>query len=128
MEPLIGYIHSTESLGTVDGPGIRYVVFMQGCPMRCQYCHNPDSWAIGKGTPKTSDEILQDMEKYRAFMKNGGLTVSGGEPMLQAEFVTELFKKAKDRGFHTALDTSGVLFDPRHPEKTDPLLKVTDLQ
>ena len=127
MEPLIGYSHSTESLGTVDGPGIRYVVFMQGCPMRCQYCHNPDSWAIGKGTPKTSDEILQDMEKYRAFMKNGGLTVSGGEPMLQAEFVTELFKKAKDRGFHTALDTSGVLFDPRHPEKTDPLLKVTDL-
>lgn len=124
---MIGYIHSTESLGTVDGPGIRYVVFMQGCPMRCQYCHNPDSWAIGRGEPKTAEEILRECEKYKAFMKNGGLTVSGGEPMLQPAFVAELFKKAKEKGIHTALDTSGVLFDPQRPHKTDPLLDVTDL-
>ena len=124
---MVGYIHSTESFGTVDGPGIRYVVFMQGCPMRCRYCHNPDSWAVGKGKPITADEILAEIEKYREFLKNGGLTGSGGEPMLQMEFVTELFAKAKVRGIHTALDTSGITFDPEHPERVDALLAVTDL-
>ncbi len=124
---MIGYIHSTESFGTVDGPGIRYVIFMQGCPMRCLYCHNPDTWAVGRGTPMTAGELISEVEKVREFLRNGGITVSGGEPMLQQEFVTELFTQAKEHGFHTALDTSGILFDPEAPEKVDPLLDVTDL-
>lgn len=95
--------------------------------MRCLYCHNPDSWAIGKGTPRTPEEILEEVRRYREFLKNGGITVSGGEPMLQREFVTELFRKAKEQGIHTALDTSGVLFNPEDPEAVDELLKVTDL-
>ena len=127
MAELVGYIHSTESFGTVDGPGIRYVVFMQGCPMRCLYCHNPDSWVIGKGEARSAEEIISEIRKYRPFLKNGGLTVSGGEPMLQQEFVTHLFELARKEGIHTALDTSGILFDPIHPEKVDPLLRVTDL-
>ena len=124
---MTGYIHSTESFGTVDGPGIRYVIFMQGCPMRCLYCHNPDTWAVGRGTPMTAGELIGEVEKVREFLKNGGITVSGGEPMLQQEFVTELFTQAKAHGFHTALDTSGILFDPKAPEKVAPLLDVTDL-
>ena len=127
MSDPVGYIHSTESFGTVDGPGIRYVVFMQGCPMRCLYCHNPDSWAVDRGEERRAGEIIEEIQKYRPFLKNGGLTVSGGEPMMQREFVTCLFRMAKEKGIHTALDTSGVLFDPACPEKTDPLLDVTDL-
>ena len=111
----------------MDGPGIRYVIFMQGCPMRCLYCHNPDTWAVGRGTPMTAGELIGEVEKVREFLKNGGITVSGGEPMLQQEFVTELFTQAKAHGFHTALDTSGILFDPEAPEKVEPLLDVTDL-
>lgn len=95
--------------------------------MRCLYCHNPDTWAVGRGTPMTAGELISEVEKVREFLKNGGITVSGGEPMLQQEFVTELFTQAKAHGFHTALDTSGILFDPKAPEKVDPLLDVTDL-
>lgn len=95
--------------------------------MRCLYCHNPDTWAVGRGTPMTAGELISEVEKVREFLKNGGITVSGGEPMLQQEFVTELFTQAKAHGFHTALDTSGILFDPEAPEKVDPLLDVTDL-
>lgn len=95
--------------------------------MRCLYCHNPDTWAVGRGTPMTAGELIGEVEKVREFLKNGGITVSGGEPMLQQEFVTELFTQAKARGFHTALDTSGILFDPKAPEKVAPLLDVTDL-
>lgn len=95
--------------------------------MRCLYCHNPDTWSVGRGTPMTAGELISEVEKVREFLKNGGITVSGGEPMLQQEFVTELFTQAKARGFHTALDTSGILFDPKAPEKVAPLLDVTDL-
>ena len=95
--------------------------------MRCLYCHNPDTWAVGRGTPMTAGELIGEVEKVREFLKNGGITVSGGEPMLQQEFVTELFTQAKAHGFHTALDTSGILFDPKAPEKVVPLLDVTDL-
>ena len=95
--------------------------------MRCLYCHNPDTWAVGRGTPMTAGELIGEVEKVREFLKNGGITVSGGEPMLQQEFVTELFAQAKAHGFHTALDTSGILFDPKATEKVAPLLDVTDL-
>lgn len=122
-----GYIHSTESFGTVDGPGIRFVIFLQGCPMRCLYCHNPDTWEPGEGTKRSTDELLNEYESYRPFLKNGGLTVTGGEPLLQIDFVTELFMKAKARGIHTCLDTSGITYTPEHTEKFDALMKVTDL-
>ncbi|MBQ4069388.1 MAG: pyruvate formate lyase-activating protein [Lachnospiraceae bacterium] len=128
---MIGYIHSIETFGTVDGPGVRYVVFLQGCPMRCKYCHNPDTW-LPENYQKTStvDEILNDYERYIPFLKNGGLTVTGGEPMMQLEFVTDLFKKAKEKNIHTCLDTSGVTFNPHSEEnvtKVNELLKYTDL-
>ena len=104
---MVGYIHSTESFGTVDGPGIRYVIFMQGCPLRCIYCHNPDTWKIGSGKPVTADELLSEYRKNAPFYKNGGITVTGGEPLLQLDFLIELFKKAKKEGIHTAMETSG---------------------
>ena len=124
-----GYIHSTESFGTVDGPGIRYVVFLQGCPMRCQYCHNPDTWEFGKGTPTEASEILADVLRYRSFMKQGGITVTGGEPLAQIEFVTELFTLAKAEGIHTCIDSSGIMFrnSAEYLAKLDPLLALTDL-
>lgn len=122
-----GRIHSIETLGTVDGPGVRFVLFMQGCPMRCLYCHNPDTWDTGGGTIVDTDEILQKYEGCRNFLKNGGLTVTGGEPLLQIEFVTELFMKAKQRGIHTCLDTSGIVFNKDRTEDFDNLIKYTDL-
>ncbi|MBR3771104.1 MAG: 4Fe-4S cluster-binding domain-containing protein, partial [Clostridium sp.] len=88
-----GYIHSLESFGTVDGPGTRFVVFFQGCPMRCLYCHNPDTWTPNEGTVMTVDQIMTEMLRNRSFYKNGGLTVTGGEPLMQLPFVTKLFKK-----------------------------------
>ena len=124
---MTGRIHSFESFGTVDGPGIRFVVFMQGCPMRCLYCHNPDTWA-GGGKVFSAGEVAQTALKYKSyFTGGGGVTVSGGEPMLQADFVCELFKILKSHGVHTALDTSGVLFDAEDIHKFDELLSVTDL-
>jgi len=123
----LGRIHSLESMGTVDGPGIRLVVFVQGCPMRCLYCHNPDTWGFGGGTMMSVDEILALYERNAPFYKQGGITVTGGEPLMQKEFVAELFHAAKEKGIHTCLDTSGIAYDPRHPEKMDELLGVTDL-
>ena len=126
MEKIFGNIHSIETCGTVDGPGIRFVVFMQGCPMRCLYCHNPDTWDTKENQKMSVNEILDKYENVKEFCK-GGLTVTGGEPLLQADFVTELFKKAKDIGIHTALDTSGILFNPDKKNMYDELLEYTDL-
>lgn len=129
-EKLEGYIHSFESFGTVDGPGIRFVVFMQGCPLRCKYCHNPDTWTKG-GTAYTAEQVCAEALKYRNYFGDtGGVTVSGGEPLLQMDFVTELFEKLKGKGIHTALDTSGYMFDPENPEsvkKHKALIRFTDL-
>ena len=127
---MTGKIHSIETFGTVDGPGIRYVVFFQGCPMRCKYCHNPDTWNISYGSEKTVTEILDDYEKYKPFLRKGGLTATGGEPLMQIDFLTELFEEAKKRNIHTCLDTSGITFNGENPEllaKFDRLTKSTDL-
>ena len=125
-EDIIGNIHSVESCGTVDGPGIRFVVFTQGCPMRCQYCHNPDTWEFKDNQKVTADEILAQYDGVKEFC-TGGITVTGGEPMCQMDFVTELFKKAQAKGINTALDTSGVMFKPDNKEKLDELLKYTSV-
>ncbi|MCY1152398.1 MAG: pyruvate formate-lyase-activating protein [Pleomorphochaeta sp.] len=123
----MGYIHSIETFGTVDGPGIRFVVFLQGCPLRCLYCHNPDSWKKNAGTEMTVDEILNQYERNIDFYKNGGLTATGGEPLFQLDFLTKLFVEAKKRGIHTCLDTSAGCFDENNLEKYDLLLENTDL-
>jgi pyruvate formate lyase activating enzyme len=122
-----GYIHSTESFGTVDGPGIRFVVFMQGCPMRCLYCHNPDTWRTYGGTEVSVEDIVKQYLACKEFMKGGGITVTGGEPLLQIGFVTELFEECRRRGIHTCLDTSGVTFTPEDTSKFDRLVECTDL-
>lgn len=128
MENLKGHIHSLESFGTVDGPGTRYVIFFQGCPMRCRYCHNPDTWKMNGGKEMTADEILEKMEDVREFIRNGGITATGGEPLMQIDFLTELFRKAKEEhGFHTCLDTSGITFTKAAVSKYDELMKYTDL-
>lgn len=106
---LTGYVHSIETCGTVDGPGIRYVAFFQGCPLRCKFCHNPDTWKKYEGKQYTVDALLQDILKYRNFIKNGGVTLSGGEPLLQADFAAELLRRCKEEGLHTAVDTSGAI-------------------
>ena len=127
---MTGYIHSKESFGTVDGPGIRYVLFMQGCPLRCIYCHNPDTWEIGKGEKITPEEVLEEFNKNRSFYSKGGITVTGGEPLLQVDFLTELFKKAKAENIHTCIDTSGITYNtdnPAYMQKLDELMKYTDL-
>ena len=131
---MIGRVHSVESFGTVDGPGIRMVIFLSGCPMRCLYCHNPDTWDPKGGTPMTVEEILAQFEQARPFYKKGGITVSGGEPLMQIRFVTELFEAARARNIHTCLDTAGagkgdykailantdlVLFDVKHEDPDD---------
>ncbi len=124
-----GYIHSFETFGTVDGPGIRFVVFMQGCPMRCKYCHNPDSQKFGAGTKFSAEEVAKKVLKYKSYL-TGGVTVSGGEPLMQTEFVTELFSYLKAQGIHTALDTSAAGFDRENQsylKKIKELLKYTDL-
>lgn len=124
----MGRIHSLESFGTVDGPGIRYVVFFQGCPMRCKYCHNPDTWNLNGGKEMTADEILKKADGVREYLKGGGITATGGEPLMQIDFLTELFKTAKSvYGFHTCLDTSGIVFSESKKEKFDELIKYTDL-
>lgn len=112
-----GWIHSVESFGTVDGPGLRMVIFLQGCPMRCAYCHNPDTWEEKRGTLMSSEELIEKFLRNRSYYKNGGITVSGGEPLLQTAFVTDLFRKAKAEGISTCLDTSGVMFPYRKTEK-----------
>ena len=104
-----GRIHSLESFGTVDGPGIRFVVFMQGCPLRCQFCHNPDTWDPQGDCQyeMTPDELVAEVVRYRSFIQSGGVTVSGGEPLMQASFVRAFFERCQQEGLHTALDTSG---------------------
>ena len=123
---ILGNIHSIETCGTVDGPGIRFVVFTQGCPMRCLYCHNPDTWEDKTNQLISADEILEKYESVKEFCK-GGITVTGGEPLKQIDFVTDLFKKAKEKGIHTALDTSGILFNKEKTKEFDFLLEYTDL-
>ena len=121
---MTGRIHSIQTLGTVDGPGVRFVLFMQGCPLRCGCCHNPDTWDPHAGTEETAADILKKVTRYRTYFgKEGGLTVSGGEPLLQAAFVRELFTLCKKEGIHTALDTAGCLWN----EEIAALLDVTDL-
>lgn len=123
---MIGKIHSTESFGTVDGPGIRFVVFMQGCSLKCKYCHNRDTWDTNSGTTISVSELVKEVLKYKTYIdnSNGGVTVSGGEPLLQTEFVTEFFKELKKLNIHTALDTAGSL---PISDKLKELLKYTDL-
>ncbi len=125
-----GFIHSVESFGTVDGPGVRLVIFFQGCPMRCLYCHNPDTWETGRGQEMTAAELIELFNKNRAFYNNGGITVTGGEPLLQIDFLLELFTLAKEQGINTCIDTSGVTFTPSDSEyrrKLDRLTELTDL-
>ena len=126
MKEILGKIHSIETCGTVDGPGIRFVVFLQGCPMRCAYCHNPDSWTYETDNLVSVEEILEKYNGVKEFC-TGGITVTGGEPLVQIDFVTELFKKAQEKNIHTALDTSGILFNRENTEKIDELLNYTSL-
>lgn len=125
-----GYIHSTESFGSVDGPGVRFVIFTTGCAMRCQFCHNPDTWNMKAGTPHTADDLIKKALRYRSYWgSEGGITVSGGEPLMQIDFLTELFQKAKAAGIHTTLDTSGNPFTREEPffGKFCKLMEYTDL-
>ena len=122
-----GRIHSLESFGAVDGPGVRYVVFFQGCPLRCAYCHNPDTWDFADGVETDTDEIIEKFMRNRSFYSTGGVTATGGEPMAQIDFLTELFEKLTEQGVHTCLDTSGVMFNPENTEKVDKLLQFTSL-
>ncbi len=120
-----GRVHSIETFGTVDGPGIRFILFMQGCPLRCKYCHNRDTWDPKSGKEYTTDEIIAEASKYKSYMdaSGGGITASGGEATLQPEFLTELFAKAKKNNIHTCLDTSGFV----NIDVVDPILDNTDL-
>lgn len=127
---MIGKVHSIETFGAVDGPGIRFVVFLKGCQMRCQYCHNPDTWTTDGAEEISADDLLKKALRYRGYWgKQGGITVSGGEALLQLEFITEFFTKAKEKGIHTALDTSGQPFknEPEYLERFRKLMAVTDL-
>jgi len=130
MEKLLGRIHSLESFGTLDGPGIRFVIFLQGCPMRCLYCHNPDTWSTKGGTEMSAEELIAEYQKNAAFYSRGGITVSGGEPLLQIDFLLELFRLAKEKNIHTCIDTSGITYTEELTEyrkKLDELLSLTDL-
>lgn len=122
----MGLVHSFETFTTVDGPGIRFILFLSNCPLRCKYCHNPDTWAC-KGKEYSVDDIVNEILKYKNYYKNGGVTISGGEPLLQIDFVIEIFKKLKKYNMHTAIDTSGITFNENQIEKFDELNKYTDL-
>ena len=124
MKELIkGRISSFQTLGTLDGPGVRFVAFSQGCPLRCVCCHNPETWDKNSGKQYTAKEVVERAERYKEYFgKEGGITVSGGEPLLQAEFVTEIFKQAREKGVNTCLDTSGCIIN----ENTEELLNYTD--
>ena len=125
-----GRIHSLESFGTVDGPGIRYVVFVQGCPMRCAYCHNPDTWPMTGGTMMEPSEIIENYERNAGFYRTGGITVTGGEPLMQIDFLIELFTLAKKKNIHTCIDSSGIAFNRKNTallDKFDRLMPLTDL-
>ncbi len=126
-----GRIHSLESFGTVDGPGTRFVVFVQGCPMRCAYCHNPDTWEINGGTLMEPSYIIEQYERNSPFYANGGgITVTGGEPLMQVDFLIDLFTLAKGKNIHTCIDTSGIAYNPDNAPllaKLDRLMELTDL-
>mgnify|MGYP000936396917 FL=1 len=125
-----GAVHSMESFGSVDGPGVRFVIFLQGCRMRCQFCHNPDTWSTNSENMVTSDDLLERALRYRSYWgKDGGITVSGGEPLLQIDFLIDFFQKAKKAGIHTVLDTAGSVFNRNETflKKFDTLMAVTDL-
>ena len=123
-DKIMGRIHSFQSLGTVDGPGVLSVIFMQGCPLRCVCCHNPDTWDFAGGEEKSSDELVDRILRYKAYYgEGGGITVSGGEPLMQTEFLLELFKKLKNYGINTALDTSGCVLN----DDVKKLLQYTDI-
>ena len=129
-ETPVGYVHSLESFGSIDGPGVRYLIFLAGCSMRCQYCHNPDTWDIRTGTPCTADEILEKAVRYRPYWSSkGGITISGGDPLLQMDFLLDLCKKAKADNIHVTIDTSGQPFTRRAPffDKFKQLMKYVDL-
>jgi pyruvate formate lyase activating enzyme len=122
---LSGYIHSYETMGTVDGPGMRFVLFLTGCPLRCQYCHNPDTWRLQNGSRTTVDDVMDEIGKYADFLieSDGGITISGGEPLVQPKFLAHILRRCKEIGLHTALDTSGFL----GRRMTDAMLADTDL-
>ncbi len=128
---MIGKIHSFFAGGTVDGPGIRYVIFVKGCPLRCKYCHNPDTWTMEGAEEHTPEDIVREALRYKGyFSTGGGVTITGGEPLVQIDFVTEVFKLLKEQNVHTALDTSGILFkkdDIECVKKFDTLMEYTDL-
>ncbi len=129
-EETVGYLHSIETFGTVDGPGIRFVAFMQGCRLRCAFCHNPDTWNLGGGTPYTAKELVNKALDYRAYWGDeGGITISGGEPLLQIDFILEVFKLAKQHGIHTAIDSCGAPFTREEPffSVYNELMAYTDL-
>ncbi len=123
MSDLIGKVHSFETFGAVDGPGIRFIIFMQGCSLKCKYCHNRDTWDLHSGTPYTSSEILEKILRYKNYFlsSGGGVTVSGGEPLLQYKFLTQLFTLLKKENIHIAIDTSGSV------DLTDDIKKLIDL-
>ena len=108
MEQVKGYVHSIETLGAVDGPGLRFVLFLQGCPLRCKFCHNPDTWRTEGGEEYTVDEMVSKILRYRNYIKSGGVTISGGEPLRQAEFCLALTRALHEEGIHVAIDTSGI--------------------
>lgn len=111
---MTGAVHSIQSLGAVDGPGVRFVVFMQGCNLRCGCCHNPDTWEMNSGVPYTAEDIVTKVKRYKEYFgKEGGITISGGEPLLQADFVREVFKLCHENGINTCLDTSGCILNSR---------------
>ena len=122
-----GRVHSTESFGSVDGPGVRFVIFLQGCRLRCRYCHNPDTWSMEGGELRGAEELLDSAERYRGYWgSEGGITVSGGEPLLQIDFLLDLFRNARLRGIHTCIDTAGQPFTretdffPKFSERATP--------
>ena len=124
MTNTIGHLHSIETCGTVDGPGLRFVIFTQGCRLRCKYCHNPDTWKMEDAKMhRTSADVFAEIMEYKDFIKKGGVTITGGEPLMQPEFVREVFELCQAEGIHTALDTSGVIFN----DKVEEALKYTDL-
>ena len=125
-----GFIHSTESFGTVDGPGVRFVIFLQGCPMRCKYCHNPDTWKMRSGSVRSAESLIKEFQRNAPYYAKGGITVTGGEALMQIDFLLELFALAKKEGIHTCLDTSGITYRPgqsNYNDKLDRLMALTDL-
>ena len=127
---LEGNVHLIESFGSVDGPGIRFLIFLKGCPLRCRFCHNPDTWALPQGTMRTADDLLEQALKYKSYWgRRGGITISGGEPLVQIDFLIELCRKAKAKGIHVAIDTSGQQFvrSGAFFDKFNELLKYVDL-